>query len=45
MMEIRVHSLCCGADKVIPVEDVTGRGRLFSLVNNQMRHSIFVPIE
>jgi hypothetical protein len=45
MMGIRIHSLCCDADEVIPVEDVTVRGQLSSLVNNQMRHSIFVPIE
>jgi hypothetical protein len=34
-----------GAGEVILVEDTTGRGHLSKAVNNQMRHSIFVPIE
>jgi hypothetical protein len=27
------------------VEDISGKGHLSKSVNNQMRHSIFVPIE
>ena len=34
-----------GAGEVILVEDTTGKGHLSKSVNNQMRHSIFVPIE
>ena len=34
-----------GAGEIILVEDVTGKGHLSKSVNNQMRHSIFVPIE
>src|SRR5690242_10935337 len=34
-----------GAGEVVLVEDVTGKGHLSKSVNNQMRHSIFVPIE
>ncbi len=33
------------AGEVILVEDTTGKGHLSKSVNNQMRHSIFVPIE
>ena len=34
-----------GAGEIILVEDTTGRGHLSKSINNQMRHSIFVPIE
>jgi hypothetical protein len=34
-----------GAGEVVLVEDTTGKGHLSKSVNNQMRHSIFVPIE
>ena len=34
-----------GAGEIVLVEDVTGKGHLSRSVNNQMRHSIFVPIE
>ena len=34
-----------GAGEVILVEDTTGKGHLSKSVNNQMRHSIFVPLE
>jgi hypothetical protein len=34
-----------GAGEVILVEDTSGKGHLSKSVNNQMRHSIFVPIE
>lgn len=34
-----------GAGEVILVEDVSGKGHLSKSINNQMRHSIFVPIE
>ena len=34
-----------GAGEIVLVEDVTGKGHLSKSVNNQMRHSIFVPIE
>ena len=49
-MSTHVHNLYCdariiGAGEVVLVEDITGRGHLSKSVNNQMRHSIFVPIE
>jgi|ERR1700733_4984546 hypothetical protein len=34
-----------GAGEVVLVEDTTGKGHLSKSVNNQMRHSIFVPLE
>jgi hypothetical protein len=34
-----------GAGEVILVEDVSGKGHLSKSINNQMRHSIFVPLE
>ena len=34
-----------GAGEVVLVEDTTGRGHLSKSVNDQMRPSIFVPIE
>jgi len=34
-----------GAGEVILVEDISGKGHLSKSINNQMRHSIFVPIE
>ena len=34
-----------GAGEIILVEDIPGKGHLSKSVNNQMRHSIFVPIE
>ena len=34
-----------GAGEVVLVEDTMGKGHLSKSVNNQMRHSIFVPIE
>jgi hypothetical protein len=34
-----------GRGEVILVEDVTGKGHLSKSVNNEMRHSIFVPLE
>jgi hypothetical protein len=34
-----------GAGEVILVEDTSGKGHLSKSVNNQIRHSIFVPIE
>lgn len=34
-----------GAGEVILVEDTTGKGHLSRSVNNQMRHSIFLPLE
>ncbi len=34
-----------GAGEVVLVEDTSGKGHLSKSVNNQMRHSIFVPIE
>ena len=34
-----------GAGEVILVEDTTGKGHLSKSINNQMRHSIFVPLE
>ncbi len=34
-----------GAGEVILVEDTIGKGHLSKSVNNQMRHSIFIPIE
>lgn len=34
-----------GAGEVVLVEDTTGKGHLSKSVNNQMRHSIFIPIE
>ena len=34
-----------GAGEVVLVEDTTGKGHLSKSANNQMRHSIFVPIE
>jgi quercetin dioxygenase-like cupin family protein len=39
------ESRVIGAGEVILVEDTTGKGHLSKSVNNQMRHSIFVPIE
>ena len=39
------ESRVIGAGEVILVEDITGHGHLSKSVNNQMRHSIFVPIE
>jgi len=39
------ESRVIGAGEVILVEDITGKGHLSKSVNNQMRHSIFVPIE
>ncbi len=34
-----------GAGEVILVEDVSGKGHLSKSINNQMRHSIFIPLE
>jgi hypothetical protein len=34
-----------GAGEVVLVDDTSGKGHLSKSVNNQMRHSIFVPIE
>ena len=34
-----------GAGEIVLVEDTTGKGHLSKSVNNQMRHSIFVPVE
>jgi hypothetical protein len=34
-----------GAGEIILVEDTKGKGHLSKSINNQMRHSIFVPIE
>jgi hypothetical protein len=34
-----------GAGEVVLVEDTSGKGHLSKSVNNQMRHSIFVPLE
>ena len=34
-----------GAGEVVLVEDISGQGHLSKSVNNQMRHSIFVPVE
>ena len=34
-----------GAGEVVLVEDTSGKGHLSKSINNQMRHSIFVPIE
>src|ERR1700710_1678656 len=34
-----------GAGEIVLVEDTAGKGHLSKSVNNQMRHSIFVPIE
>jgi hypothetical protein len=34
-----------GAGEVVLVEDTSGKGHLSRSVNNQMRHSIFVPLE
>src|SRR5450631_2554310 len=34
-----------GAGEIVLVEDTTGKGHLSKSINNQMRHSIFVPIE
>jgi len=34
-----------GAGEIILVEDTAGKGHLSKSINNQMRHSIFVPIE
>ncbi len=39
------ESRVIGAGEVILVEDITGKGHLSKSVNQQMRHSIFVPIE
>ena len=39
------ESRIIGAGEVILVEDTSGKGHLSQSVNNQMRHSIFVPIE
>ena len=34
-----------GAGEIVLVEDVAGKGHLSKSVNNQMRHSIFLPLE
>ena len=34
-----------GAGEIVLVEDTSGKGHLSKSVNNQMRHSIFIPIE
>jgi hypothetical protein len=34
-----------GAGEIVLVEDTSGKGHLSKSINNQMRHSIFVPIE
>jgi hypothetical protein len=34
-----------GKGEVILVEDTSGKGHLSRSINNEMRHSIFVPIE
>jgi hypothetical protein len=34
-----------GAGEIVLVEDTTGKGHLSKSINNQMRHSIFVPLE
>ena len=34
-----------GKGEVILVEDTSGKGHLSKSINNEMRHSIFVPIE
>ena len=34
-----------GPGEIVLVEDTTGKGHLSKSINNQMRHSIFVPIE
>ena len=34
-----------GAGEIVLVEDTSGKGHLSRSINNQMRHSIFVPIE
>ena len=34
-----------GAGEIVLVEDTKGKGHLSKSINNQMRHSIFVPIE
>ena len=34
-----------GAGEIVLVEDTAGKGHLSKSINNQMRHSIFVPIE
>jgi quercetin dioxygenase-like cupin family protein len=39
------ESRVIGAGEVVLVEDTSGKGHLSKSVNNQMRHSIFVPIE
>ena len=39
------ESRVIGAGEVVLVEDITGKGHLSKSVNNQMRHSIFVPVE
>lgn len=39
------ESRVIGAGEVILVEDTLGRGHLSKSVNNQMRHSIFIPLE
>jgi quercetin dioxygenase-like cupin family protein len=33
------------AGEIVLVEDTAGKGHLSKSINNQMRHSIFVPIE
>lgn len=39
------ESRVIGAGEIILVEDVSGKGHLSKSVNNQMRHSIFLPLE
>jgi hypothetical protein len=39
------ESRVIGAGEVLLVEDVTGKGHLSKAVNNQLRHSIFVPLD
>jgi hypothetical protein len=34
-----------GAGEIVLVEDTSGKGHLSKSIDNQMRHSIFVPIE
>ena len=34
-----------GRGEIILVEDTTGKGHLSKSINNEMRHSIFIPIE
>lgn len=39
------ESRVLGAGDVILVEDVSGKGHLSEAVGNEVRHSIFIPIE